>query len=433
MTTTPLDARSRVLDTATTALDARARADVELLMAAAEWAELHPAPAGSVDGYAGWGEDHLFDEGLTPLAGPGAPLVAEFAPCELAAVLGWTTLAAKQLMADAVELKHRLPRLWDLVGDLTVPVALARHVAQHTTDLCPDAAREADKLICTEPMRVSRVQVERLVDQVRLYFDPDRAVAEEQAALAARRVELRPGRTPATTEIQMSLDTLHAQAFDKTVADVAEALRRLGDCDDLDVRRARAVGVLADPQSALDLLTDGAVPSRRPASAVLFLHLSDAAVVGASGTDTAAWPVTEERLGAATSELIRQWLADATVILRPVLHLDRADAVDAHDPPEWMATLVRLRDGHCVFPGCQVPSSRCDLDHIEAYVAPEGGGPPGQTHPGNLAPLCRHHHRAKTHGEWSYRRLPDGDYRWTTPTGRTLETIIAPRRPSSPR
>jgi len=248
MTTTPLDARSRVLDTATTALDARARADVELLMAAAEWAELHPAPAGSVDGYAGWGEDHLFDEGLTPLAGPGAPRVAEFAPCELAAVLGWTTLAAKQLMADAVELKHRLPWLWDLVGDLTVPVALARHVAQHTTDLCPDAAREADKLICTEPMRVSRVQVERLVDQVRLYFDPDRAVAEEQAALAARRVELRPGRTPATTEIQMSLDTLHAQAFDKTVADVAEALRRLGDCDDLDVRRARAVGVLAPPE-----------------------------------------------------------------------------------------------------------------------------------------------------------------------------------------
>lgn len=36
----------------------------------------------------------------------------------------------------------------------------------------------------------------------------------------------------------------------------------------------------------------------------------------------------------------------------------------------------------------------------------------------HLAPLCRRHHRLKTHGEaagWHYRVLHPGTYLWTTP------------------
>ena len=36
----------------------------------------------------------------------------------------------------------------------------------------------------------------------------------------------------------------------------------------------------------------------------------------------------------------------------------------------------------------------------------------------NLAPLCRKHHRAKTHTPWTYQRLGTGVYLWTTPHGR---------------
>ena len=43
--------------------------------------------------------------------------------------------------------------------------------------------------------------------------------------------------------------------------------------------------------------------------------------------------------------------------------------------------------------------------------------PPGQTHPENLAALCRKHHRVKTFAGWSYRRTPDGSYRWKDPYG----------------
>ena len=98
-----------------------------------------------------------------------------------------------------------------------------------------------------------------------------------------------------------------------------------------------------------------------------------------------------------------------------MLRIDRTDAVDQHDPPEWMRELVILRDWTCVYPYCETNSRGCDLDHITAYVEIDDGGPPGQTNPQNLAPLCRRHRRAKTHAGWRYRRNPDGTYTWHSP------------------
>jgi hypothetical protein len=80
-----------------------------------------------------------------------------------------------------------------------------------------------------------------------------------------------------------------------------------------------------------------------------------------------------------------------------------------------MRETVILRDGHCVFPWCQVDARSCDLDHIEPYVSPDDGGPPGQTAPSKLACLCRRHHRAKTARRWRYSRNRDGTYTWHGP------------------
>ncbi|HWI43336.1 MAG TPA: HNH endonuclease signature motif containing protein, partial [Nocardioides sp.] len=42
----------------------------------------------------------------------------------------------------------------------------------------------------------------------------------------------------------------------------------------------------------------------------------------------------------------------------------------------------------------------------------------GPTCPCNLVPLCRRHHRAKTHSAWRYAVVEPGTYDWTSPTGR---------------
>ena len=64
--------------------------------------------------------------------------------------------------------------------------------------------------------------------------------------------------------------TPDAMAFDTALNEVASSLKALGDTDPEQVRRAKAVGVLADPQHALDLhataelAADGTVPAQRP-------------------------------------------------------------------------------------------------------------------------------------------------------------------------
>ena len=115
-----------------------------------------------------------------------------------------------------------------------------------------------------------------------------------------------------------------------------------------------------------------------------------------------------EKLGAATLTKIRDWVGHHQVVIQPVLNMARRDAVDSHDPPGWMRDLVHLRDGHCIFPRCQVDARSCDLDHTIPY---DENGPPGQTRaeqprlPVPAAPP-RQDHRSLAVPPHARRRLP---------------------------
>jgi hypothetical protein len=170
------------------------------------------------------------------------------------------------------------------------------------------------------------------------------------------------------------------------------------------------------------------VPPRAPGSRInLFVHATLAELAARSASEARVGGCGRvEEVGPTALTVLRTWLGRTDrIVVRPVLDPDDPDTaatrpVDRHDPPEAMRELVVLRDGGCVFPGCRVGARSCDLDHIEEYVELDDGGPPGQTHPGNLACLCRRHHRLKTFTRWSYRRRPDDAYEWTSPTGRVL-------------
>ena len=198
---------------------------------------------------AGWEDDHgLFTAGA-PLAGPGAPLVDEFAPASFAAALGITLEAAKQLLADALELTYRLPRLLDLVERGLVPVWRARAISRETHDLSVEAVAFADRLISATPSKIGLVDAARLVQEARLYFDPDRALADEEEELARRGVWLRHRGNPATTDLVMTLDTPDALLFDQTVGRIAGELHSLGDTDHLDVRGREQWGSSPTPST----------------------------------------------------------------------------------------------------------------------------------------------------------------------------------------
>jgi hypothetical protein len=56
-----------------------------------------------------------------------------------------------------------------------------------------------------------------------------------------------------------------------------------------------------------------------------------------------------------------------------------------------------------------------DLDHTVPW-------PQGPTDVGNLAVLCRRHHRLKHSPGWEVRLDPDGHMTWITPGGRRFST-----------
>ena len=71
---------------------------------------------------------------------------------------------------------------------------------------------------------------------------------------------------------------------------------------------------------------------------------------------------------------------------------------------------MRARDITCIYPRCQVPARRCDIDHRLAWT--DGG----TTTVTNLHCLCRAHHRAKHLGGFSYEPALGGIV-WTMPGG----------------
>ncbi|ACL38789.1 HNH nuclease [Pseudarthrobacter chlorophenolicus A6] len=80
---------------------------------------------------------------------------------------------------------------------------------------------------------------------------------------------------------------------------------------------------------------------------------------------------------------------------------------------EAMKRWIRMRDGHCTFPGCTNPSTDNDTDHLTAWQHH------GTTGVSNLAQLCPKHHRLKHNSGWTPTpATPTEPPGWTSPTGR---------------
>ena len=105
------------------------------------------------------------------------------------------------------------------------------------------------------------------------------------------------------------------------------------------------------------------------------------------------------------------------------MDLEAHDPVDTDTVPDRHAETTAVRDRTCVFPWCTRPARRCDTDHT---IPAARGGP---TCPCNLAPLCRRHHRIKTHGGWTYTAIEPGST--CGPPGTATSTSATPTAPKT--
>src|SRR5690606_26585086 len=134
--------------------------------------------------------------------------------------------------------------------------------------------------------------------------------------------------------------------------------------------RATALGILADPHAAAELLDTTQLRPTKPATIYLHLEADDLATFlamtgtgdgdGESGVDHGA---RLERYGPTTLALAERWLQRRDIKLTPVINMSNDHAVDAHDPPPPMAEQVTLRDATCTVPGCPRTARAADKDH----------------------------------------------------------------------
>jgi hypothetical protein len=419
------DSRS-VLDRMAVLEEQRRAIAAEMLDLAAQFVELNPVT------------DRSQFEGEFPVAGPGAPAVAEYSIAAVSAVLSMTNYAARGLLGDAVEIKHRLPKLWGLVQRGVVPVWKVRRIGQYTKELSLEAALWIDSELALIPRQVSLGRIEKLAAAALARFDPAAHAAAEAEAAETRGVwvKTRPTGTfftpSTTTSIDITLDTPDADRLQATIAALAGVLGELGSTDSLDVRRAKAAGMLGDPQAAADLLAGMGLPTRATVDTTLVVHF-EAHQLANNNEDGQPWIGIDEKLGPITTDLLAEIIKGTRVTIRPVINLaDPEDqpALDRHDPTEQIRETVIMRNQVCVFPGCGRDSRSCDLDHVIPYTEPNHPNwRPGQTTPNNLAPLCRFHHRVKTHKGWTYKINKYGRADWTTPDGTKYQKPALVRRP----
>ena len=451
------------------------QADRDRFIAVAEWAERHTTGQLLPDLYGTFGlpddDAHTAAENawvsrfgmpgadtMLELAGPGAPEISEFAVVELAAALGRSTDSGRMLLSDAVEARYRLPKIWQRLLDGQVQVWRVRRVTDLTRSLTAEAAAFVDAHLAHVVHTASFTTVKRLVAEAAARFDPEGCEMEEADTHATLHVTLDLTTawsigTAGGVHLTGLLDRADAEELEHAIRTIADQLLAAGSTDSLDVRRAKALGYLSRGDLTLDLPTEDDAssveearqrrlettkPTTRTRQVVLHIHLSEAALKSSPEVDPDTGKLglhlarVENHHQTLTADTVREWLAvpGTQITVKPVIDLHDQIAVDSYEIPDRISTRVKLKRPTCVFPHCTRTSTRTDLDHIDEYVPPDRGGPPGQTATDRLAPLCRRHHRAKTHPSpvpsneagsttiaWDYVQLTPTTWLWTSPHG----------------
>ena len=434
-------------------------AECRMLQLACSWADAHYLDSGSE-------EYQPLIQRACAWGGEGTPEVSEYCAAELGALQGTGIMAARSLIADALDVRYRLPRLWARVLTGGVRAWQARKIAEQTRCLSWQACADVDHALSDFVGMMPWPRFARILSATILEADP---------ALAAERADrARMAQDVFSFDSEDGLKTVVAKAaagdaiwFLATVNRIAEILAARGDTDPVGTRRARALGILAQPAEALRLLIDhqndrtdqpNESSEREPAEAdatfddepdapserepesdvepddhhslsmapppafdagavrprvVLHFHLSDAAF-GAGHALVRCEDGGPLRLAELVEFLGR---TGCQVRIQPVLDPTQVAPVDGYEIPQRLRAAVRARQIADVFPFGTCLSSSMDLDHTERYVPTDYGGPPGQTRLGNLGPMAGPGHRAETHGGWAKRQPEPGYFVHRSPNG----------------
>lgn len=441
-----------IVSAAAACVQAEIRAGCELLEWAAHWATVHP------------GEGLTFDERIEKygernvmIAGDGTPDVAEFAIGDFALEIRQSIPQTRMLIADALDLRHRLPLTWREVQHARVPARVARRLARQTRRLSREQAMIIDRRVYADLANLSITRLDNRIEAEILRVDRDEAEREAEAANRSRHFRVGRPKPSGLCDVWARMPAPEARQADSAVDRLADILidRR----DDLpavvparnarsrDEWRSVAAAILLnnpvlaarflvedqqphlfhdsdqpsdqpddqpdDDAAVIDLITR-IDPTKLAPTAVLHVHID------AEAFRCGDMLARVEDIGPTLLSTVRSWLGEACrVRLQPIVDSPGIASVDRYEISPRMREAVFTRTPGSVFPWSGSLNRRNQLDHTVPY---RRHGPPGQTGLHNLGPLTVAEHRHKTFARAEVRQPVPGTVVWRTRFGRVLMT-----------
>ena len=332
---------------------------------------------------------------------------------ELAAALAITEASAGMLLAQADALVNRYPAVLASLGRARTT---QRHAVELVAALDGVEPEFRDRLLApalelaqTQPLGTFRRKLRALVETVRAVTLEER----HQRALQQRRVVLE--------LVDDDMAWLHlygpaveAQAIHGRMTAQAKVIKAHPDeTRTLDQLRA---DVFCD--TLIDGVTDSLPPEARGIRATVAVTAPVLALLDCDGRRRRHGVATVEGVGPISMKRARELCGGADGWMRVLTHPETGIVLsvgrDRYRPPPELRRLVKWRAETCMAPGCNIPASRCEVDHNVAW---EDGG---TTALENLCPFCKGHHIVKHHGDWTVEQIEGsgGAILWTSPSGR---------------
>jgi hypothetical protein len=224
------------------------RMEIRLLEHALQWADLNH-PDTSLSG------DHPGGERCLSPGGPGCPPIREFVAAEFGAMMGLSAGSASNFIGRALVLRHKLPRTFAMVLDGGATPWKACKIADECRDLSEAAAAIVDQKVAGIIDTISPQRLANIVKAAIRTADPEAAEAAAKQKARERGVYVGQSDDHGTKTIWVLAATGDVIRFDSAIDAIAAALKTLGDTDSLQRRRAKAIGIIADPPFAAAVLS----------------------------------------------------------------------------------------------------------------------------------------------------------------------------------
>lgn len=334
-------------------------------------------------------------------------LASEAAAAEVRAGLRLTRRAADAELAFALDLKRRLPQVWDALAAGRIDLRRARTIVYGTSHLSDDIASAVVDQVIERANRLTTGQLAAFLRRVCVETDPKEAASRYQEAVSDRRVMMEATVAGTANLLGLDLPADRVAAILGRISSLARSLKSGDKTRSMDQLRADVL---------LDLL-EGTDHRGRSGKAIVDIHVDLETLVGLSEA-----PGELAGFGPVIADIARQVTEqqhDAEwrwTVAHPETGLPVHHGITRRRATPTQRRQVETYNTTCVFPGCRMPATSCDLDHRVPWSEK------GPTITDNLAPLCRHDHRIRHQTGWSHRALPDGDFQWTSPLGHTYTT-----------